>query len=139
MIRRPPRSTRTDTLFPYTTLFRSLELFEDADQARGRDRGIDLNVQRLAVEVVDHAEGAEAAAAGQRISHEVRRPDGVWQARHVQRSAFAFRQPLLCIAPRVELPGLVHPVDHLLVPVRPHTTQTLLDLPERAARKGTNL
>src|SRR3546814_5168163 len=26
MIRRPPRSTRTDTLFPYTTLFRSLEL-----------------------------------------------------------------------------------------------------------------
>src|SRR3546814_2860995 len=25
MIRRPPRSTRTDTLFPYTTLFRSAE------------------------------------------------------------------------------------------------------------------
>src|SRR3546814_18895461 len=31
MIRRPPRSTRTDTLFPYTTLFRSLEpLHQDA-------------------------------------------------------------------------------------------------------------
>src|SRR3546814_13412785 len=26
MIRRPPRSTRTDTLFPYTTLFRSQDL-----------------------------------------------------------------------------------------------------------------
>src|SRR3546814_8690007 len=26
MIRRPPRSTRTDTLFPYTTLFRSVPL-----------------------------------------------------------------------------------------------------------------
>src|SRR3546814_4539257 len=26
MIRRPPRSTRTDTLFPYTTLFRSMPL-----------------------------------------------------------------------------------------------------------------
>src|SRR3546814_20760174 len=25
MIRRPPRSTRTDTLFPYTTLFRSVD------------------------------------------------------------------------------------------------------------------
>src|SRR3546814_18210277 len=25
LIRRPPRSTRTDTLFPYTTLFRSLQ------------------------------------------------------------------------------------------------------------------
>src|SRR3546814_1111779 len=27
MIRRPPRSTRTDTLFPYSTLFRSLAAF----------------------------------------------------------------------------------------------------------------
>src|SRR3546814_3216794 len=26
MIRRPPRSTRTDTLFPYTTLFRSYDM-----------------------------------------------------------------------------------------------------------------
>src|SRR3546814_779911 len=37
MIRRPPRSTRTDTLFPYTTLFRSdaafRTLFEVADFA----------------------------------------------------------------------------------------------------------
>src|SRR3546814_7627231 len=30
MIRRPPRSTRTDTLFPYTTLFRSLVVEEDS-------------------------------------------------------------------------------------------------------------
>src|SRR3546814_15496564 len=29
MIRRPPRSTRTDTLFPYTTLFRSLRADPD--------------------------------------------------------------------------------------------------------------
>src|SRR3546814_3646609 len=33
MIRRPPRSTRTDTLFPYTTLFRSAD--EVADVADG--------------------------------------------------------------------------------------------------------
>src|SRR3546814_6754390 len=32
MIRRPPRSTRTDTLFPYTTLFRSV-LTQVADRA----------------------------------------------------------------------------------------------------------
>src|SRR3546814_13764295 len=30
MIRRPPRSTRTDTLFPYTTLFRSIDLLHVA-------------------------------------------------------------------------------------------------------------
>src|SRR3546814_10171049 len=34
MIRRPPRSTRTDTLFPYTTLFRSLGL--EAAETRPR-------------------------------------------------------------------------------------------------------
>src|SRR3546814_2869144 len=36
MIRRPPRSTRTDTLFPYTTLFRSVtkELSSDAYEGR---------------------------------------------------------------------------------------------------------
>src|SRR3546814_14254985 len=32
MIRRPPRSTRTDTLFPYTTLFRSQQLGVDAGE-----------------------------------------------------------------------------------------------------------
>src|SRR3546814_6102941 len=36
MIRRPPRSTRTDTLFPYTTLFRSLRLLSDDDDRRPR-------------------------------------------------------------------------------------------------------
>src|SRR3546814_14259714 len=32
MIRRPPRSTRTDTLFPYTTLFRSLSQHQSRRQ-----------------------------------------------------------------------------------------------------------
>src|SRR3546814_2256395 len=43
MIRRPPRSTRTDTLFPYTTLFRSMARLlldqcdaEDVEIARKR-------------------------------------------------------------------------------------------------------
>src|SRR3546814_4637958 len=36
MIRRPPRSTRTDTLFPYTTLFRSIELPPVRRQGGGR-------------------------------------------------------------------------------------------------------
>src|SRR3546814_16220180 len=39
MIRRPPRSTRTDTLFPYTTLFRSLRRRR---QHHRRDTRLDL-------------------------------------------------------------------------------------------------
>src|SRR3546814_2400963 len=67
MIRRPPRSTRTDTLFPYTTLFRShaVEGFRDhdielarlrvgqqllnggaQDHARPRDGGVGIAVRR---------------------------------------------------------------------------------------------
>src|SRR3546814_13155482 len=44
MIRRPPRSTRTDTLFPYTTLFRSevegLAIVAGHIAARGREHGL---------------------------------------------------------------------------------------------------
>src|SRR3546814_13476132 len=38
MIRRPPRSTRTDTLFPYTTLFRS-DPFVQTTRERGESQG----------------------------------------------------------------------------------------------------
>src|SRR3546814_6521110 len=38
MIRRPPRSTRTDTLFPYTTLFRSRVLLDRQRHHRGEPR-----------------------------------------------------------------------------------------------------
>src|SRR3546814_5410021 len=38
MIRRPPRSTRTDTLFPYTTLFRSHHLVPGRCQLSHRGR-----------------------------------------------------------------------------------------------------
>src|SRR3546814_2954824 len=44
MIRRPPRSTRTDTLFPYTTLFRSHRL-DDADDIAPRVVGDLLHLE----------------------------------------------------------------------------------------------
>src|SRR3546814_16838140 len=46
MIRRPPRSTRTDTLFPYTTLFRSIaRTFRRDDR-----RQLLIDISRLVVE-----------------------------------------------------------------------------------------
>src|SRR3546814_3700364 len=54
MIRRPPRSTRTDTLFPYTTLFRSVQL---------RVRGVQFvadAVESVADAVADEAHGRDA-------------------------------------------------------------------------------
>src|SRR3546814_10904588 len=46
MIRRPPRSTRTDTLFPYTTLFRSLPR---SVLQQGRDRSFVIAAQRIQI------------------------------------------------------------------------------------------
>src|SRR3546814_7296221 len=45
MLRRPPRSTRTDTLFPYTTLFRSPDHERDRGDKDGE--GKDHQVMRL--------------------------------------------------------------------------------------------
>src|SRR3546814_17997394 len=55
MIRRPPRSTRTDTLFPYTTLFRSeglalrREAFEAAGAEQAKARALDIGRKRRAL------------------------------------------------------------------------------------------
>src|SRR3546814_3211044 len=64
MIRRPPGSTRTDTLFPYTTLFRSVSESSAAiAQARAElDRARhDLSRRRQAA--------AEGAVSGEEVAH----------------------------------------------------------------------
>src|SRR3546814_16687644 len=48
MIRRPPRSTRTDTLFPYTTLFRSVHRCARADPPYAAGIGVGNEQQALA-------------------------------------------------------------------------------------------
>src|SRR3546814_2947770 len=51
MIRRPPRSTRTDTLFPYTTLFRS---GRRAERRQHRFAIIDAGLHRIDEIDIDH-------------------------------------------------------------------------------------
>src|SRR3546814_2634004 len=59
MIRRPPRSTRTDTLFPYTTLFRS----NTAGHAAGHNPTSQIHAKdsRHAKEIDDRCLGADCA------------------------------------------------------------------------------
>src|SRR3546814_18700148 len=47
MIRRPPRSTRTDTLFPYTTLFRSLFKRTDVSSQDEVRELVDFAIERF--------------------------------------------------------------------------------------------
>src|SRR3546814_11025015 len=85
MIRRPPRSTRTDTLFPYTTLFRSLWdcasllreevpvrlcLLDHAGEGGARHQALEVAVQprvagREGVHELGVVEGGRRRAVGQ--------------------------------------------------------------------------
>src|SRR3546814_13935941 len=61
MIRRPPRSTRTDTLFPYTTLFRSEG--EECARGAGEESGDDEGGQPQQVDVQADQTGARCVLA----------------------------------------------------------------------------
>src|SRR3546814_4793491 len=73
MIRRPPRSTRTDTLFPYTTLFRSVEELRprrDRDHhRRDAEEAVDAGARPHGEEMVQPDEIAENGDADRRIDH----------------------------------------------------------------------
>src|SRR3546814_7382246 len=96
MIRRPPRSTRTDTLFPYTTLFRS----SCPPSACGKHEGAqvvgDLRVRsepgskagaRL---VQQHAETVDDnTAAGPRLRQQVRSEEHTSELQSLMRISYA--------------------------------------------------
>src|SRR3546814_12092615 len=95
MVRRPPRSTRTDTLFPYMTLFRS-----------GRRRRAHGDDERAGLEGAGQAvAGVVAVAAEADLPHDLAvRYDGDDHVRH-RGERLQGRRPL-----RVELLGeLAHP------------------------------
>src|SRR3546814_20491307 len=67
MIRRPPRSTRTDTLFPYTTLFRSTVVCQRAVAARVSERDSDFGADDATRTVIEQI--AEGAGVGADVEH----------------------------------------------------------------------
>src|SRR3546814_3108223 len=89
MLRRPPRSTRTDTLFPYTTLFRS--------------RGLGLPVLAMietpaaiyAAREIAADPGVSGLTAGLNdLAHELKLPDGM------DRGAMSHAIPAVVLAAR---------------------------------------
>src|SRR3546814_17553551 len=63
MIRRPPRSTRTDTLFPYTTLFRSFR-----SQHHGRACGFNNGARQAMRELLNRVQRAAVVTESSLIS-----------------------------------------------------------------------
>src|SRR3546814_13325341 len=112
MIRRPPRSTRTDTLFPYTTLFRSAVGCDaqDVDVA-----GRDLVVAAPAVPFVDGAVERHAQQAPGRTDPEA--AVRVLGKREHARIAQAFAH---LVAEGGDLTGGVDVFDPAVVGAQPH-------------------
>src|SRR3546814_4265582 len=106
MIRRPPRSTRTDTLFPYTTLFRSAQPAGRSGaggvaggagfcrtSAAHRDRGAQPRTRRL-------GEGTHRMACRPRVLLRCRHIDrSARHAEHAMSAAAALLAVALLVAP----------------------------------------
>src|SRR3546814_12629089 len=114
MIRRPPRSTRTDTLVPYTTLFRSqhyiAELIEDftplsGDRLFAEDHAIVGGLGRFrgyTVMVIGHEKGADIHS---RVKHNfgMARPEGYRKAQRLMRLAERFGLPIITLVAPAEI------------------------------------
>src|SRR3546814_12266821 len=116
MIRRPPRSTRTDTLFPYTTLFRSDDIVDHAE-----DVALLHDEQILAVDLDlgPRPFAEENAVAG--FHRRLNEPTVIIARTGTDGDDFAFLRLFLCgvgdaDAPRRLLLGLAAAADHTAVP-----------------------
>src|SRR3546814_6495741 len=72
MIRRPPRSTRTDTLFPYTTLFRSRQVDR---RGTGRLQGARARADRVRVRRLEDHHRAAAVLGRHRAGRDAARSE----------------------------------------------------------------
>src|SRR3546814_4020044 len=89
MIRRPPRSTRTDTLFPYTTLFRSPQTLRDLVEACRDERCHRVHPSHVPPELPLHRSVQLARNSGERRSAD--RPLQLGAAKLTQQPAGVLR------------------------------------------------
>src|SRR3546814_13712232 len=74
MIRRPPRSTRTDTRFPYTTLFRS-QVFDQAGAAAVQRRAMTASAFTILQKQVRDYYAAPSGTAAKELTRSLARID----------------------------------------------------------------
>src|SRR3546814_14167445 len=82
MIRRPPRSTRTDTLFPYTTLFRSArqgDVIRIAGHAEADQLGVDFCTALFGMLEIFEQQHARAIAEHEAVTVLVPRTAGAFR------------------------------------------------------------
>src|SRR3546814_3941340 len=89
MIRRPPRSTRTDTLFPYTTLFRSVATYDKGSVVSGMIKSVEPKgaVVTLSVDVEGYLRASEISAG--RVEDATRSEEHTSELQSLMRISYA--------------------------------------------------
>src|SRR3546814_10315599 len=133
MIRRPPRSNRTDTLFPYTTLFRSEDLAAVGTERERHELAFDgicggrLPILALVVGLVQDEGVVVGGAKG-----EARNPARVEHERHVLDAAVGDQEMRAALG--------IHVVERREAAVHGPVANVQMDVSERGPyRKSTRL
>src|SRR3546814_20064098 len=93
MIRLPPRSTRTDTLFSYTTLFRSDQL-RAGPEGPLAERRPDRQSRRLLYRLEEYPGAGEPGVGFDPVRDQYRRGGKLWPRIRVRRAAGRRAQPV---------------------------------------------
>src|SRR3546814_10020170 len=98
MIRRPPRSTRTDTLFPYTTLFRSHERYARTPRSRNHRPRPRALPRRAAARRGHHLPPRDRKSTRLNSSHSCasRMPSSAWKKKEHQTKRRTSDDKLCC-------------------------------------------
>src|SRR3546814_3344197 len=120
MIRRPPRSTRTDTLFPYTTLFRS--------KGDGHGQGIADGDDR-------HGPASSARAADRHREAEERSEEHTSELQSLMRISYA----VFCLKKKKYIDHhAIHAISLLQLKPTQYATRTVINMSEPNQIKHTN-
>src|SRR3546814_10816600 len=98
MIRRPPRATRTDTLCPYTTLFRSVAVGRKHMLQAGRGPICDGRPPEWRTAGQDRAEGQRRAGPGAAVRHSGRSEEHTSELQSLMRISYA----VFCLKKKIE-------------------------------------
>src|SRR3546814_10761942 len=115
MIRRPPRSTRTDTLFPCTTLFRSVQREKRSrayiySPSRSRDEAASLAMREL----LDNSNDSVSALL--HFAQNVRSEEHTSELQSLMRTSYA----VFCLKKKKNKP----PISHVTIKHNPNTQTT---------------
>ena len=92
------------------------DLLESPDHSLRGQGKVNLNAQRLPVEVIDHIEKPETPAVLELVMHEIHRPDFIDGMRHAQSLGLITYQPLARLDTQIEFQLPIDPVDALVIP-----------------------